>query len=179
VARGVREAVLEGFDDPRLEVLIVWVDVVTSDGGKGAARAAQLFHDPRVRQFHDPDLLAARAFAPCVGMPSMRGVAKALDLDLADLEDAYRSEFLHGEAALYDTALLFGPEARWPAGEDDGESTSPGPPPPRAWVTQLDPAMYVGIDPTRFRFGEELREELALRTAALLKELGKGAPSER
>ena len=102
MARGVKEAVLEGFPDRELEVLVVWVDVIQSDVDEGAARAARLFDDARVVQFHDPGLVAARAFAHHIDMPDMARVARHLEVELASFEDAFQPGFLHGSAAAFD-----------------------------------------------------------------------------
>lgn len=150
VARAVRESVLRAFPAADLSLDVVWVDVLAADGPEGAERSAQLFDDPRVRQFHDGSRRAARALAGFVGMPSMRTLSEARDIPIADLEDVYLHDFVHGAPAAFDSVLFFAPEAEW----------TDEPPAPVDWVTQLDPGMFVGIDPEHFRYGDELAARL-------------------
>jgi hypothetical protein len=55
--------VLEDFPKANVSVSIVWIDMLPFDNAQAAREAAQMFSDPRVRQFHDPQQLAGRAFA--------------------------------------------------------------------------------------------------------------------
>jgi hypothetical protein len=69
---------------------------------------------------------------------------------------------------LYDSVLFYAPGVAW---------TEPAPQ-PSAWVTQLDPALWKGIDPARFRYGDALRAELArLVEDGFLEEID-GAPTD-
>jgi hypothetical protein len=62
-AIAVREAVLEAFPDAGVAVLVVWIDMLGSDDLDAARRAARIFDDARVAQFHDPDRHAGSAAA--------------------------------------------------------------------------------------------------------------------
>lgn len=138
------------------------------DGSDGAAAASALFDDPRVHRFHDPERLAGRAFAPRIGMPSLREVAEAQDTTLDALEGRFRNAYLRGEAAAFDTVLFFPPGVTW---EDE-------PPAHAGWVTQLDPATFL-LDPDRFFWGEELGDEIRRLAEELLEdEAAEGADDE-
>jgi hypothetical protein len=59
----VRKGILERFPDARIDVEIVWVDILPTDDAAAAEEAAKLFaNDARVSQFHDPALVTSGAF---------------------------------------------------------------------------------------------------------------------
>jgi hypothetical protein len=59
----VRQGILEGFPLARVDVAIVWVDILPTDDATAAQEASTLFeHDARVSQFHDPGLVTSTAF---------------------------------------------------------------------------------------------------------------------
>jgi hypothetical protein len=59
----VRKGILERFPDARIDVEIVWVDILPTDDAAAAQGAARLFDgDARVSQFHDPELATSAAF---------------------------------------------------------------------------------------------------------------------
>ncbi len=148
----MRDRVLALCDDPELEVTVVWIDILASDGAPGARRASFVFDDPRVAQFHDPRRVVGRAMAATIGLPALRDVARALAVELSAFDGVYHDDVLHGPPAAFDTVFFFDGDASWPQGE--------GVPKPTNWVTQLDPGVYVGVDPNHFRFGPALRARL-------------------
>lgn len=158
MARGVREGVLAAHADADLALIVVWVDVLAGDGGAGAEEARTLFEDPRVLQFHDGERVIGRAFAPLVGMPPLAKIAERAKSDLASFERVYSRGFVHGPACAFDCVFFFDAEARW----------GDGPPVPLAWASQLDPALWEGVDRTRCFFGRELRAEIRRLADALL-----------
>lgn len=158
MARGVEEGLLASHPDADLALIVVWVDVLAGDGGAGAEEARTLFEDPRVIQFHDGERAIGRAFAPLVGMPSLATIAERAKSDLASFERVYSKGFVHGPACAFDCVFFFDAEARW------GER----PPEPVAWASQLDPAMWEGVDPRRCFFGEALRAEIRRLADGLL-----------
>lgn len=150
---------LGAFPEADLRLLVVWTDVLAEDGAAGAERSSTIFAgDPRVTQFYDPERVVGRFLAPLVAMPSMADAARAQGVPLADFEGAMSAAFVHGPPCVFDTLFFFGGEAVW------GDA----PPTPRDWVTQLDPQVFVGIDPQRFRFGPELRARVGELAAQLL-----------
>lgn len=153
MARAVASGVLERFPDEPIEVLIVWIDVIASDGPEGALRASSTFEDARVRQFHDSARRAGRAFAPLIGMPAAATLGGG-----EDWASAFNHDFAHGEPAVFDTVFFFAAGTTW----------SSKAPLPTSWVTQLDPQVWTGIDPERYRYGAELESELTRVTAELL-----------
>ena len=62
-AVAVNEALLKAFADTEISISVVWIDILPSDDVDSASRAAAIFDDPRVTQFHDPRQLAGQAFA--------------------------------------------------------------------------------------------------------------------
>ena len=62
-AVAVRETLLGDSGDADLDLMIVWIDILPGDDAAAAARAAAIFDDPRVAQFHDPGRLTGQAFA--------------------------------------------------------------------------------------------------------------------
>lgn len=62
-AVAVNEALLKGFADADIAISVVWIGISPSDGADAASRAATIFDDPRVAQFHDPRQLVGQAFA--------------------------------------------------------------------------------------------------------------------
>lgn len=59
----VNESIVKGFGVADIDVNVVWIDVLPSDGSISAIRASTIFSDPRVTQFHDPNQLLGNAFA--------------------------------------------------------------------------------------------------------------------
>ncbi len=62
-AVAVNEALLKAFAEAEIAVGVVWIGISPSDGADAAGRAATIFDDPRVAQFHDPHRLIGQAFA--------------------------------------------------------------------------------------------------------------------
>ena len=62
-AVAVNEAVLKAFAEAEIAIGVVWIGISPSDGADAASRAATIFDDPRVAQFHDPRQLVGQAFA--------------------------------------------------------------------------------------------------------------------
>jgi len=56
--RAIRDELLAPHDNADVKVTIVWIDMLPTDNHDSAMRAAQMFHDPRVTQFYDPDQIA-------------------------------------------------------------------------------------------------------------------------
>lgn len=154
MARAADAAVLEAFPEADLRLFVVWTDVLSEDGAAGALRSSGIFAgDGRVVQFHDPARVAGRALAPLVGMPALSDVARELGQPLESFEATMSPAFVRGPACLFDTLLFYGPEATW-------DAPPAAPPAPEEWVTQLDPGVFLGIDPARFRYGPELRARM-------------------
>lgn len=61
-AVAVNEVVVKSFPEADIGVGVVWIDMLGSDDEASARRAATIFDDARVRQFHDPHQRAGRAF---------------------------------------------------------------------------------------------------------------------
>ncbi len=59
----VNEAIIKGFVDADVDVSIVWIDVLPSDGPESADRASLIFDDDRVTQYHDPKQHLGNVFA--------------------------------------------------------------------------------------------------------------------
>ena len=62
-AVAVNEALLKSFAEAEIAIGVVWIGISPSDGADAASRAALIFDDPRVAQFHDPRKLAGQAFS--------------------------------------------------------------------------------------------------------------------
>ena len=62
-AVAVNEALLKAFAEADIAVSVVWIGISPSDDANAASRAATIFDDPRVTQFHDPRRLAGETFA--------------------------------------------------------------------------------------------------------------------
>ncbi len=62
-AVAVNEALLKSFAEAEIAIGVVWIGISPSDGAGAASRAAVIFDDPRVAQFHDPRQLVGQAFA--------------------------------------------------------------------------------------------------------------------
>lgn len=150
---------LEAYPEADLRLFVVWTDVLAEDGAAGARRSSAIFAgDPRAVQFHDPERVVGRTLAPLVRMPSMAEAARALGVPLTDFERSMSPAYVHGPPCVFDTLFFFDGEAVW------GDA----PPAPLDWVTQLDPGVYPGIDPERFRYGPELRARVGELAARLL-----------
>jgi hypothetical protein len=63
----VQKGILEAFPSAELEVLIVWISMMSGDTFKAAQKAVKKFKDGRVQQFYDPQQLSGRAFAKSLG----------------------------------------------------------------------------------------------------------------
>jgi len=163
----VREGVLEAFPDERIELYIIWTQVLDTDGFEGAERASAVFDDSRAYQFHDPHRAIGEAFADTISMPSIVEVCKATNEELSTYEGILDPDVITGPAAVFDTVFFFEPGARWPVGSASEMAPENEAPTPASWVTQLDPAIYVGVDPERFRFGEALKNEVTTLAGAL------------
>ncbi|MCH7873663.1 MAG: heavy-metal-associated domain-containing protein [Planctomycetes bacterium] len=62
-AVAVNEALIKSFAEAQIAVGVVWIGISPSDDDEAASRAALIFDDPRVKQFHDPRQLVGQAFA--------------------------------------------------------------------------------------------------------------------
>lgn len=62
-AVAVNEAVVKSYGEAEIAVGVVWIGIAPSDGADAASRAATIFDDPRVAQFHDPRRLVGEVFA--------------------------------------------------------------------------------------------------------------------
>ena len=62
-AVAVNEAVVKAYVEAEIAVGVVWIGIAPADGADAASRAATIFDDPRVTQFHDPRRLVGEAFA--------------------------------------------------------------------------------------------------------------------
>ena len=130
----------------------MWTDTIASDGPEGARKAAAIFDDARVRQFHDPTRRTGRAMAGHIHMPALAEAIRKKGGDPKGMESGFKRDYLYGDPAVFDTAFFFAPAREW---EKDAKS-----PTPDRWVTQLDPATFEGIDRERFHWGEAFEAEL-------------------
>lgn len=87
-ANAVEQAVLEAYPDAEIQVSIVWIDMLPSDGRVAAFRSSSIFDDPRVKQFHDPARRAGWAIA-----------AGLLEKDAGPAWDVY---LFYGDDALWE-----------------------------------------------------------------------------
>lgn len=65
-AQAVKASVLDAYPDADIQVSVVWIDMLPSDNQETALKSSALFGDPpdpRLKQFHDPEQRAGRAFA--------------------------------------------------------------------------------------------------------------------
>ncbi len=62
-AIAVNESVVTAYPSADVSISIVWIDILVRDDYAAAQRMANIFNDPRVRQFHDPNGLVGDAFA--------------------------------------------------------------------------------------------------------------------
>jgi len=145
---------------------VIWTHVLDTDDREGAQRASAVFDDARVHQFHDPERLLGRALAESISMPSIREVCEATGEELSLYEGIMAPSFITGPAAVFDTVFFYEPGVRWP-------EVGGGVPEHVSWVTQLDPEIYVGVEPRRFRYGEALKEEMGVLAGALLADAGR------
>lgn len=157
----MQEAIVDGYPDADIEVVIVWTHILKGDAGDAAAKkSSKIFDDPRVRQFHDPNRLAGNAFAHHIDMPSMTKMIDEVGLKEKQVNSVFAPGFIKGEASAFDLLMFFDEGIRW---KNDA-------PKPAVWLTQLDPSMFVGIDQQRFHWGPAL-------VAELRREMGKRFPS--
>lgn len=151
MARAVRAAVLESRPDAELSVHIVWSGILVDDDVEAAHRASTLFDDERVHQYADMSRAVGAQMASHMAMPSLASIAERNGSDPATFERTFRRDYVHGPAAAFDTAFFYGPNASWFA-------DSPLPVPAH-WVTQLDPHVFEGVDPERYRWADDLEQE--------------------
>ena len=149
--------------DSDLRLIIVWTDSIATDGEEGAQSATALFDDPRVRQFHDHGRLVGQRLARHIDMPSLREVAESRGATTEVLEERFQPSYVEGPAAVFDTVFFFPPGVEW---TDEV-------PTPAGWVTQLDPTTFE-LNGERFRWGEEMGDEMARIARGLLR--AGGAP---
>ncbi|MFN0058856.1 MAG: hypothetical protein ACKVX7_10410 [Planctomycetota bacterium] len=147
---------------------VVWSGILLKDDEAAARGATTIFADARVRQYFDPQRRVGEALAQQVGLESLTKIAERLGVDVTQFEKNFRHDYVHGAAALFDSIFFFAPSDRW-----DKEL-----PRATAWVTQLDPQVFRGFDASRFKFGDELGQELARLAAELLARAG-ARPRER
>jgi hypothetical protein len=60
----VVQSVLEGIDDPSLQVFVVWISAIRTDGYEAAIESRGLIPDPRVRHYWDGNQDVGNALAP-------------------------------------------------------------------------------------------------------------------
>lgn len=152
----MQTAVVERVAAEPVEVLIVWTGILRGDDAASAARSQAIVRGPRVRHFWDGERHIGAALAAHLNVPALCEVPGGEDQ--AALEKVFAAGFVRGGPVAYDSALFFAPGVAW---------GSP-PPAPTDWATQLDPAVYVGIDPAKSFFGAAL----ALELERLARELG-------
>jgi hypothetical protein len=152
----VQTAVVEPLAAEPIEVLIVWSGILRGDDAAAAARSQAIVRGARVRHFWDAERQIGAALAHHLNVPPLVEVPGGDDA--AALERVFAAGFVRGGPVAYDSALFFAPGATW---------GSPAPA-PAGWVTQLDPAVYAGVDPARSFFGPALAQELGRLARELL-----------
>ena len=162
----MQKSILDAFPKADIAVGIVWVDILTSDDLKGARESAAMFTDTRVRQFHDPNWRAARVIAKVTKMPAMLDLVKQKIVTRERLEANFNHGFVAGPPAAFDAFLFYEAEGKWD--QSVGQ--------PMAWLTQLDPLTFIGIDPKRFFWDQDLVDELK-RTMKRVMDESTTAPS--
>lgn len=150
MARAVKQGVLDAYPEADFSLSVVWIDILASDKRAEAITSADILVDPRVRHFHDPKRLVGRALAPHTGLHSMPQILERLGQKPEALEDSFNATYLRSPSTLFDAVFFYDSQARW----------IKQPPAPEEWVTQLDPALYTGYDAARFRWGDDLVDEL-------------------
>jgi hypothetical protein len=63
----VHHGILKAFPSADIDILWVWISMMSGDTYAAAQKAAKKFKDKRVKQFFDPQQLAGRAFAKSLG----------------------------------------------------------------------------------------------------------------
>jgi hypothetical protein len=58
---------LKPHADADIEILVVWIAMMSGDSYQAAQKAVRKFKDGRVKQFYDPKQLAGKAFAESLG----------------------------------------------------------------------------------------------------------------
>lgn len=159
MARAVSRGILEAYPEADFSLSVVWIDILATDERAEAITSADILVDPRVRHFHDPNRRMGLALAPHTGLHSMPQILERLGQDPKELEGSFNATYLRSPATLFDVVFFYDAKARW----------IEQPPAPSEWVTQLDPDLYTGYDRERFRWGDELIDELR-RLAGLILE---------
>ena len=99
----MQKEILDAHKDTNLRVYAVWFNMVEGDARD--RWSPELLTDKRVVQFWDEDKTVGRLFAP-------RTQSEEMENALAPNSSGL------GQAVLWDSYLVFGPESRW----DDGPS---------------------------------------------------------
>jgi hypothetical protein len=63
----VQYGILRAFPYADLDLLLVWISMMSGDTYEAAQKAEKKFKDKRVKQFYDPQQLAGRAIAKSLG----------------------------------------------------------------------------------------------------------------
>ncbi len=146
----MQQALIKDKQEADLSLSVVWTRIFPDDDETAARKATALIQGPNVRHFYDPTRRIGEALASAIDMPSVKELCKNVGRDPNCMESVFEPSYANGKAAVFDSCLFFKAGVRW---EDK-------PTPPTAWVTQLDPATWPGIDEKRFHFGGALLAEL-------------------
>lgn len=65
--RAVHKGILKPFPSADLDVMVVWISMMSGDTDEAALKATRKFHDERVKQFFDPQRMAGQVFAESLG----------------------------------------------------------------------------------------------------------------
>ena len=153
----MQTAIIEGFPDTNLGVSIIWSGILAGDDTAAARKASLILDDPRVKHYYDPHRRIGQALADQVRIPAIREIQERLKVERKELEQIFQPSYVGGAAAVFDTCLFYAADSTW----------GTKPPVPAEWVTQLDPTMWVGIDPKRFHWADDLVSELRRITTQL------------
>ena len=63
----MQKGILDAFPRAGLDVLVVWISMMSTDTFEASQKAIKKFKDGRVMQFFDPQRQAGRAFAESLG----------------------------------------------------------------------------------------------------------------
>lgn len=110
-----------------------------------------------MEQFYDGGLRIARTLAPTMGLPSVAELARHQGVSVEDYARHLSPGYAQGPAAAYDTLFFYAEDATW----DELDR-------PRDWLTQLVPAIHVGLDPERSFWEFDFYAELERRGRAYL-----------
>lgn len=113
-ARAVAEAVLTGRPDLAIHVAVVWMPMLAGDSEQAARRSAAILHDPRVRQFYDPERRVGRAYSTGL-FPEAWKEARASLREEHPLQEYVRkaAETPAERKPLWDAALFHPPGSKW------------------------------------------------------------------